>query len=257
MWRSILLLSTLPLAGQQLMACSCALEMPLTWCGTMDPSWYFPPDVIVLGEKLDEEAYGMHVKVLRVLQGNVAVDDTLMVWGDNGACCRPYVSTWTNGDTILWAFNETDFTGNIIDPFGPQLEQEGDYCINGCGVYWLGYAADTVFIVDPWEEYTILPGVTSMPIEEFWPAVSACGAVGIKGVEHPAGLSVRTTSDGVWLALLDPEQTELQVTDALGKAVLRRRWNGEALWLGDLATGVFFVQVERAGRRLTRSLYKP
>ncbi len=60
---------------------------------------------------------------------------------------------------------------------------------------------------------------------------------------------MRTTSDGVWLALLDPEQTELQVTDALGKAVLRRHWNGEALWLGDLAMGAFFVQVERAGRR--------
>ncbi len=226
----------------------------------MDPSWYFPPDVIVLGEKLGEEAYGMHVKVLRVFQGDVAVDDTLMVWGDNGACCRWFVNTWADGDTVLWAFNATDFMGNELDPFGPQLEEEGDYCINVCGVYWLGYAADTVSVEvvgNMWSGDGILPGITSLPLEEFWPAVMACGAVGVEGVEQPTGLSVRTTSDGVWLSLLNPEQVELQVTDALGKAVLRRRWNGEPIWLGDLATGVFFVQVERAGHRVTCTVYKP
>ena len=66
-------------------ACDCAMELPGSFCATMDTAWYTPPDAVVLGVKLDEVEYGMRVKVLQVFQGNVAVDDTLMVWGEKMA----------------------------------------------------------------------------------------------------------------------------------------------------------------------------
>lgn len=257
MKHNLLLATAIFLLPGAVLPCECTLETPTTFCATMDPSWYHPPDVIVLGVKLEEEAYGMHVRVLQVFQGDVAVDETLMVWGDNGACCRPHVGTWSNGDTVLWAFNTTDFMGNIIDPFGPQLEEEGDYCINGCGVYWLDHAAGMLSTGASWSGSEILPGITSMPLSEFWAAVMGCGAVGIAPMVGPAEPSVRTLNEGISISLPTPEPVVLQLTDAIGKVVLRRRWNGEPLWVGDLATGVFTATVENTRGRAARSVFVP
>lgn len=56
-----LLLLLFTMNGSQ--ACDCAMELPGTLCETMDPAW-IEPDIVVLGVKIDEAYYGMHVRVL-------------------------------------------------------------------------------------------------------------------------------------------------------------------------------------------------
>jgi hypothetical protein len=242
-------------------ACDCAFpeQLPNSFCATIDSTEAYSPATVVLAVKLDQIAYGMRIKVLQVFQGTAAAGDTLMVWGDNGACCRWPVYYRDNGDTILWHLKPTDFIGNWIAPLEPDLEMPGDYCINLCGVYWLYYAngvvsnSSTGNCNGPW----IVPGINSMPVNEFWAAVSACVALGIPSPGVLEQLSVRTPSGGVWLALPTGENVDLRLLDAMGKALLRRRWNGEALWIGDLAGGAFLLEVVKNGQRGALKLLIP
>ncbi len=216
-------------------ACDCSIELPGSFCETMDPQW-LEPDIVVLGVKIDEVYYGMHVRVLQVFDGAVSEGDTITVWGDNGALCRWYVGNWSVGDTAIWGFNDTDFLGNeITSGFPPDLEQPGDYHISFCGTYWLPYANGMV-------SGGIAPGVSSAPIEEFWPAVTACIGTTIHENTTPEGLRVQGSSAGPVISLLALGAVRLQVTDASGRNVLTGSWDGLPLVL-DPAAGVYIIQV--------------
>lgn len=218
-------------------ACDCSIELPGTFCETMDPQW-LEPDIVVLGVKIDEVYYGMHVRVLQVFEGAVSAGDTITVWGDNGALCRWYVGAWANGDTAVWGFNNTDFLGNeITSGFPSDLEQPGDYHISYCGTYWLPYANGVV-------SGGIAPGVSSAPIEEFWPAVTACLGTAIHENTTPEGLRVQVGSGGPIISLVSPGVVRLQVADAAGRAVLTRSWDGLPLVLDPAAGGVYIIQVD-------------
>ena len=96
-----------------------------------------------------------------------------------------------------------------------------------------------------------------MPIEDFWPAVIDCLGLGIGPPGILEGLSVRTHAGGVSLSLPTTENVELTLMDASGKAVLRRRWNGEALWIGDLSNGAYLLELVQGDQRSARKLYIP
>lgn len=227
-------------------ACDCAMELPGTLCETMDPAW-IEPDIVVLGVKIDEVYYGMHVRILQVFQGTVAEGDTITVWGDNGALCRWYVGTWTVGDTVVWGFNNTDFLGNEITAgFPPDLEQPGDYHISYCGTYWLGYADGVV-------TGGIAPGVSSSPIGEFWAAVSACLSTGaLEQVIEPSFMSISLIPGGVRLSATRQTAMHLEVMDTRGRSLVRRDWNGGPMAIDGLRTGAYLVRVSRGEERWTR-----
>ncbi len=227
-------------------ACDCAMELPATLCETMDPDWA-EPDIVVLGVKLEQIFYGMRVRLLQVFDGNATEGDTITVWGDNGALCRWYTGTWAVGDTVVWALHNTDFLGNEISGgFPPDLEQPGDYHISACGTYWLDYVNGNVV-------GGIAPGVTGVPIGEFWPTISACMNTGVESLQEPAFLLVWTTNDGVQLQLAVPAEVRLTLIDAQGRAVLDRQWNGEFLTLARFAPGAYTAQVAMADQRRTRT----
>lgn len=231
-------------------ACECAIELPPTFCETLDPGWS-EPHAVVLGVKLGEVYYGMQVKVLEVFNGDVAVGDTLTVWGDNGALCRWYVGTWNNGDTVVWGFHETDFLGNEITAgFPPDLEQPGDYHISNCGTYWLSYANG--LITGP-----IAPGITSMTVPDFWPAMVGCAMTSIGEIATDDPLIVRDGPDGPWLSLPALQRARLVVTDALGRSVIDRDWDGAPIQLAHMAPSTYTVQVWSGERRWTRSVVVP
>lgn len=245
MIRYAFLLSAALLLSTVSKACDCAMELPSTLCETLDPDWA-EPDVVVLGVKVQEVFYGMRVRLLQVFDGTAVEGDTITVWGDNGALCRWYTGTWAVGDTVVWALNNTDFLGNEITAgFPPDLEQPGDYHISACGTYWLDYVNGNVV-------GGIVPGVTSVPIGEFWPTISACMATGVESLVEPAFLLVRTTTEAVQLQLANPAEVRLTLIDAQGRAVLDRVWNGELLTLARFAPGAYIAQVAVADQRRTR-----
>lgn len=231
-------------------ACDCSIELPGTFCETMDPQW-LEPDIVVLGVKVDEVYYGMHVRVLQVFDGAVSVGDTITVWGDNGALCRWYVGAWSVGDTTIWGFNNTDFLGNeITSGFPPDLEQPGDYHISYCGTYWLHYANGVV-------SGGIAPGVSSAPIEEFWTAVTDCLGTATHENAIAEGLRVRMGSGGPVISLDSPGAVRLLVADASGRNVLSRSWDGLPLVLDPGAAGVCIIQVVGPSGSMRRKVAVP
>jgi hypothetical protein len=61
----------------------------------------------------------MTVEVDRVLQGEAR--EVIRVFGDDGALCRPYVTTFDVGERFVWA----------LSPDGD------DFSVSVCGTYWL------------------------------------------------------------------------------------------------------------------------
>ncbi|HMC97522.1 MAG TPA: hypothetical protein VKG92_07720, partial [Flavobacteriales bacterium] len=203
----------------------------------MDGPWS-DPDIVVLGVKLDEVYYGMHVKVIGAFVGDVEVGDTLMVWGDNGGLCRWYAGSWANGDTVLWAFHNTDFMGNFITAgFPPDLEQPGDYHILICGTFWLDYANGVV--TGPVE-----PGVSTMLLAELQTLVNGCFGTGVSEVRSTDPLLVRDAEDGPWLSLTTKRRVQLIVVDEMGRSCIARDWDGAPVQLSGMAAGGYLVQVQ-------------
>ena len=62
---------------------------------------------------------------------------------------------------------------------------------------------------------------------------------------------------GVSIFLPTLESVGLSLMDAAGKAVLRRLWNGEALWIANLPTGAYLLRLDMGGQRASRKLFVP
>ncbi|MGL4598612.1 MAG: T9SS type A sorting domain-containing protein [Bacteroidia bacterium] len=123
------------LTVQSAVACSC-FPIGQNFCETLqnDPSI----DNVVMVEKIADYYYGMRVRRLSLIGGNL-VPDTFLVWGDNGALCRIGVTNFSNGDTLILALNRCDTLGNFIwnQSFPPDLESTSDYHVSVCGYYAL------------------------------------------------------------------------------------------------------------------------
>lgn len=114
------------------LSCDCLTEGPFLLRGVQ-------ADAIVRGfvtqhsELSDRGIYcAMKVKVLDVLRGDIS-DPEITVWGDNGAQCRPYVSTFpVNTEWIFAIYRQ------------PEPSRGHNYIISICGAYWLRVESSNV-----------------------------------------------------------------------------------------------------------------
>ena len=132
MFRLPTILLTMIVVSNYSPACSC--YGPLNFCETLFDN---NPDVAVLAVKKASLMHGMQIEILEVLKGT-EMRQQVMVWGDNGALCRHYTSTWNVGDTVIFSL---DLIGS--HPVLPQ-EDSTDYLISVCGTYYLDYAGGQV-----------------------------------------------------------------------------------------------------------------
>jgi hypothetical protein len=82
-----------------------------------------------LGE-VSRTPMAMQVEVLEVLKGKEA-RKSIIVWGDDGHLCRPYVSQFKKDSVYVMALDEGS------ERWGQKKESKKDYCISGCGAFWL------------------------------------------------------------------------------------------------------------------------
>lgn len=240
---------TLVLSSQGSKACDCFGNN--SYCETLSPTWLVNPSTTVLAEKLDDYFYGIHVKIVQVIAGEVLPSDTLLVWGDNGGLCRVNLNGFAIGDTVVFGLNHCDLWGNTITAgFPPDLEHLEDYQVSVCGIYWLNYVNGNV------QGQITGPVFQNMPLDAFIEVVQNCSAANaINEVGPRDPLLVRYVA-GVPV-LERPGQSgpmALLVVDAQGRMVLRRAWNGQTLPFSSVAPGVYTARVSIGGEHWTRKI---
>lgn len=72
----------------------------------------------------------MEVEIIEVFKGKEN-RKTVIVWGDIGNLCRPYLSEFKEGQYYVIGFDKGNFGGGHPD------EKDTDYSISICGAYWL------------------------------------------------------------------------------------------------------------------------
>jgi hypothetical protein len=68
----------------------------------------------------DDIPLSMEVEIIDIYKGK-EIRKRVIVWGDNGILCRPFISTFEKGKHYAIALHENDT----------------DYSISACGCYWL------------------------------------------------------------------------------------------------------------------------
>jgi len=71
----------------------------------------------------------MEVELIEIYQG-MESEATIIVWGDSGVMCRPYISQFTPGQYYLIGL----YPGSKHSFY---FENENDYYISSCGEFWL------------------------------------------------------------------------------------------------------------------------
>jgi len=248
--RKTILLSSI-LAVHVVHACSCF--GPDTFCSTLappypQPEWWLP-DAVVMAVVVGEEAYGVDVRIVRSYFGEVQHEEVIRVWGDCGALCRQYVTGWVAGDTVLWAIQHSDLSGNVI--CGTELEAPSDYQLSVCGVYSLDYANGAVSgrITKPTQE--------EMSIDAFEQLVNDCLSTGIEEAQGQELLQVSQGSGGAVLSLSEPMVVDLAIIDAAGRMCAARVWDGSPYRMDRLPSGVYNVTVRTKEIRLVRKVLVP
>lgn len=218
----VLAILALPL---HLLACSCF--GPSTFCETLhpqppqfpDPQWWVP-DHIVLGVKLNSVEYGADLKVVQDFSGGLEADEVVRVWGDCGFLCRMYVSGVAFGDTVLWAIQDCDLSGN--GGCGSSLEQADHFQLSVCGVYWLGYSNGVI------SGPLFTEGANeTISVEDFSALVNGCLSMGV-GVPVASEASISCMGDRLYIALSGGWQDtkEVCITDLAGRVLHEARFRG-------------------------------
>ena len=118
---------------QSAQACSCA------WAGPF-ASVAHSADLVVRGKVLSYKKNSMKVTVLEVLRGRES-RRTIRIWGDNGAQCSPYVSSFPIGTEWVFAVRRTTSEaerGYFKRENTPEeWKKWGDFRISICGEFWL------------------------------------------------------------------------------------------------------------------------
>ena len=120
-------------APAESMKCSC------TWGGSfLDVSQDAPLVALVRVKRHtsfkriydNRKPMSMEVEVMEVLQGR---EDrrSIIIWGDNGDLCRPFISNYPKGSVWVIAFSPGSSSR------GQREERNSDYSISICGEYWL------------------------------------------------------------------------------------------------------------------------
>lgn len=251
MIRSLLVL-VLAFGSSVILACSCF--GPNTFCGVLNPPYEEPewwlPDAVVMAIPLQQYHYGIDMVIVQVFQGEVN-NDTVRVWGDNGALCRLYTG-WAAGDTLILGLHQCDLSGNSIQnpDYPPDLEREEDYMISACGAYLLDFQNGEVR--GPVDQ----PFIQSYTLTSFSELITNCALTnGVQEQTERHPLIVRTNVDGMTLEWQNASTSmELTVYDMQGRAIIRRGWSGSVMRLDYMAIGVYVVEVHAGQERVIRKV---
>jgi len=232
------------------MACSC-FPAGYHFCETLQNDTTIASVVMV--QKLSDYHYGMDVKVLLNISGEIT-EDTIRVWGDNGALCRLYTG-WPVGDTLILALHHTDMTGNMIHnpDFPPNLEDSSDYHISGCGVYALNVNNGMV------TGSINAQSLQQMPLNTFL----AMGCLQLGAEENPLDhlqLYPNPANDVVLFSSVNVNLGELQVEiiNCLGQSVYHQAsfTLDQSLNISNLTEGVYTVVVSNGSKKQAFRLIK-
>ncbi len=137
--RLIAVLTLLVVAGgpTPVLACSCSWRGPFTKVALGN-------ELVVLGAVVSHYRNSMTVRVLDVIKG-AETRAMVRIWGDNGALCRPYVTSFPVGTRWLLALAPLP-----EQPPGDPSFREGfssapgnrQYAISICGDFWLEVRGD-------------------------------------------------------------------------------------------------------------------
>jgi hypothetical protein len=72
----------------------------------------------------------MEAEIMDIYKGQ-QMSKQIIIWGDNGALCRPYLSTFDKGGFYLMALDSIQYAD------GKLLKEKNNYEISICGAYWL------------------------------------------------------------------------------------------------------------------------
>lgn len=139
-FRLILILVFLPFLSNAQSNCNCGWEGPFV---SVAPTASFVAIVKVKKHLSFKKIHdldtpvGMEVQVVEVLKGNES-RDCVIVWGDNGYLCRPFLTRFPEGSYWVMAFHQA------LDHGGHVGEQRNDFSLSVCGAYWLKLEANKV-----------------------------------------------------------------------------------------------------------------
>jgi hypothetical protein len=138
--KQLITLSIILLCSFRAFSCTCdpAYENR-GFCQVIHGSQNNPMFCVVKGRIISWYEYGAYVEVLDNIYGQ-ASGDTILMWGDMGACCRPSFAGFAQilpDDTLVMALEQTDLCGNWIAPGLPDFEDTNDYVLQGCGAYFM------------------------------------------------------------------------------------------------------------------------
>ena len=248
MFRLLSVLTTLLLTINTTFACSCFGEYD--FCSTMATA-YNEPDVIIKAKKVQDIAHGMDVEVLEVIKGEEQ-RATVRVWGDNGILCRVYTEGFGIGQELVLALYK------IGDFSWEPIEQEDDYQLSICGVYFLPINDGNVL-------GSIAPGIASMPYSDFPEFATSC----------LVSSSVHPNIPGKQLAEVYPNPVQDELTVSFGELVVNpvlqlydisgrlmvdshpqlNAKGGEVnLDAGNLAPGIYILSIQDKAIRQTRKI---
>lgn len=80
--------------------------------------------------EISKTPMAMNLEVIEIFKGREKRKN-IIVWGDNGHLCRPFVSQFKKDSTYVMALNKGS------EKWGQEKESKNDYSISNCGVFWL------------------------------------------------------------------------------------------------------------------------
>ncbi len=122
-------------SNQSVLACSCT--GPDSFCETInlyEELFGFDNAIVIIGEKVAQEAHGMRVKICKLIKG-IETNVEIMVWGDVGHLCRHYTGGIEVGEKLLLLLSRLESDGNSNWGDWASLEKKNDYVLSFCGVH--------------------------------------------------------------------------------------------------------------------------
>jgi hypothetical protein len=107
-------------------ACDCYSDAPYTFASNYLSNYNSNDVFFVKGVKLKTEYYGIQLKVIEDMKGNIQ-EENITVWGDNGNSCRiDFITSYNDNDTLCMLIRK------ISLPDWENIETVEDYAIIAC-----------------------------------------------------------------------------------------------------------------------------
>lgn len=231
-------------------ACTCAPDYDARgFCQVVHEAKDKPMFCVVKVRVISYYQHGIYALVLDNIY-NTPANDTILVWGDNGACCRPtfagLAAIYPN-DTIVMSLEQTDLMANFIVPGPPDYEDSTDYVLQGCGAYFMRCRGNQViggFNANGFDD--------TLAYTDFRTQTIACiTAVGMNENNKPS-LNVFPNPFNSVVQLTADENIELvNIYNTAGEMVMAAKPNQAAvqLQLHGLPGGLYLFMVYTAGKK--------